>query len=72
MIWKEKSYDIETLCIGKVLNKENFYGKNLAENVRQKLVPDPCFILVNKPKQPWNAKNYFRNKVFWKSIIKEP
>ena len=29
-----------------------------------KLVPDPFFILVNNPKQPWHAKDFFENKVF--------
>ena len=38
---KEKSYDIETSSIDRVLNKEHFYGKNNAENVHQKLVPHP-------------------------------
>ena len=30
--------------------------------MHQKLVPDPFFILVNNPKQPLPAKNYFKNK----------
>ena len=30
----------------------------------QKLVPDPFFILVNNPKQPLHARNYFENKIF--------
>ena len=28
------------------------------------------FILVNLPKQPLRARNYFKNKIFWKAIIK--
>ena len=42
---KEKGYDIETLFIDGVLNKEHFYGKirKYAENMHQKLVPDPFF-----------------------------
>ena len=28
------------------------------------------FILVNNPKQPLNARNYFKNKIFSKKIIK--
>ena len=38
----------------------------------QKLVPDPSLILVNNPKQPLHARNYFENKIFWKKIIKKP
>ena len=33
--------------------------KNHAENVHQKLVPDPFLILVNNPKQPLHARNHF-------------
>ena len=39
------------LLIDKVLNKEHLYKKNHAENVHQKLIPDPFLILVNNPKQ---------------------
>ena len=42
-----------------------------AENVHQKLVPDPFLILVNNPKQPLYARTYFKNKIFWKTIIKK-
>ena len=44
--------------------------ENYAENKHQKLVPDPFLILVNNPKQPLHARNYFKNKIFWKIIIK--
>ena len=37
---KKKRYGIETLSTDTVLNKEHFY-ENHAENVHQKLVPDP-------------------------------
>ena len=40
-IEKEKRCDIETLSIDRELNKEHFYKKNHAENVHQKLAPDP-------------------------------
>ena len=33
----------------------------------QKLVPGPFLILVSNPKEPMNAKNYFKE-----SIIKKP
>ena len=38
--------------------------ENHAENVHQKLVPDPFLILVNNPKQPLHARNAFKNKNF--------
>ena len=44
--------------------------KNYAENVTQKLVPDPLFILLNNSKQPLHALNSFKTKIFWKRIIK--
>ena len=38
--------------------------ENETENMHQKLVPDPCFILVNNAKQPLHARNSFKNKIF--------
>ena len=38
--------------------------ENHAENMHQKLVPDPFLILVNNSKQPLHAKNCIKNKVF--------
>ena len=38
--------------------------KNLAENVLQKLAPDPFLILLNKLKQPLHKGNSFTNKGF--------
>ena len=46
---KEKRYGIKTLSIDKVLNKEHLLWKNHAENVHQKVVRDPFFILANNP-----------------------
>ena len=69
---KEKRYDIETLSIDRALNKEHFYGKNHTENVYQKLVPDTFLIFVNNPKQALHATSSFKNKIFWKRIIKKP
>ena len=63
--WEGKKYDTETLSIDRVLNKEHFYGKN-------HIVADLFFILINNPKQPMHAKNYFKNNFFWKRIIKNP
>ena len=37
--------------------------ENHAENVHQKLAPDPFLILLNKPKQPIHASNSFKYKV---------
>ena len=46
--------------------------ENHAENKYQKLVPHPFLILLNNPKQPLHVRNSFKNKKFWKSIIKKP
>ena len=46
--------------------------KNNPENKSQKLVLDPFLILVNKPKQPLHIRNYFKNRIFWRRIIKWP
>ena len=46
--------------------------ENHAKNVHQKLAPDPFLILLNNPKQPLHTRNSFKNKVFWKRIIKKP
>ena len=40
--------------------------------MHQKLVQDPFITLVKNPKQPLHARNSFRNKIFWKEIIKSP
>ena len=63
-------YDIK-YDIG-VSDKEHFHKKNYTENVQQKLVPDVFIILVNNPKQPFHARNYFKSKTFWKRTIKKP
>ena len=44
--------------------KNIFIKKNHAENVQLKLVPDLFIILVNNPKQPLHARNYFKSKIF--------
>ena len=36
----------------------------------QKLAPELFFVLVRNPKQQLHAKNYFKNKIHWKGIIK--
>ena len=61
---REKRCDTETLAIDGVSIKELFLWQNHAENMQQKLVPDLFIILVNNPKQPLHAKNYFKNKIF--------
>ena len=70
-ILRKKKYDIETLSIDRVLNKEHFYGE-FVQKMHEKLVPDYFLILVNNPKQPLHAKNSFNNKTFCKRIIKNP
>ena len=57
--------DIETLFIERELNKEHFYN-NHAENVHQKLAPDPLSILLNNQKQSLHTRNSFKNKVIKK------
>ena len=69
--WEGKRCDNETLSIDGVSDKEHL-KKNHAENVQQKLVSDLFIILVNNPKQPWHARNYFKNQIFRKRIIKKP
>ena len=39
--------------------------------MHQKLAPDPFLILLNYPKQPLHATKCFKNKTFWKRIIKK-
>ena len=53
------------MSIDRVLNSKHFYGKNHAENMHQKLAPDPFSILPNNPKQSLHAGNSFENKKFW-------
>ena len=53
-----------------MLNKEHFYVPIHAENVHEKLVPDPFFILINNPKQPFHARNYFKRKIFERELSK--
>ena len=67
---KEIRCDIENLSIDGEYGK--FLWKNPAENVHQKLARDPFLILLNNPKQPLHVINSFRNKIFWKRIIKTP
>ena len=68
---KEKRYDIEALSIDRILNKEHFCLKNDVENAHQMLVPWPFFNFGKNPKQRLNARNCFKNKIFWKKIIKK-
>ena len=67
---KEKSYDAETLLIDRVLNKYHFYKIKIMQKMLLKLIPDPFVILVNNPKQPLDARNSFKNKIFWKHYQK--
>ena len=56
----------------KSIKSGTFLCKNDAENMHQKLVLDPFLVLVNNPKQPLYGRNCFKNKIFWKRIIKKP
>ena len=61
---RKKEYDIKTLSIDRVLNKEHFYGKIIQKISTKKLVSDPFLIWVKIPKQPLHAGNSFKNKMF--------
>ena len=67
---KEKRYDIETLSIDRVLNKDHWYGRIMMKICIKNLVPGLFLILVNNPK-PLHARNSFKNKIFLKKIIKK-
>ena len=51
------------LSIYRLLNKTILW-KNHAENLHQYLIPDPFLIMVNNQKQPLDARNSFKNKIF--------
>ena len=73
LVWyleKENRYDNETLSTDRVLNKEHFYGKIMQKMCTKSLPQTPFFILVNNLKQPLHARTSFKNKIFWKGIIK--
>ena len=42
--------------------------ENHAENVHEKLVPDPFFILVNNPKQPLHTRIFSKIRYFERII----
>ena len=63
-------YGNETLSIERGLNKEHFYGK-----IMQKMCfkdPGSFLIFESKLKQQLHTKDYFKNKIFWKRIVKKP
>ena len=45
--------------------------KNYAENIQQKLAPDPFLILLNNSQQPSHARNSFKNKDILKKIYQK-
>ena len=47
------------MFIDRGLNKDLW--KNYAENVHQKLAPDPFLIFINNPKQPLHERNSLKN-----------
>ena len=44
--------------------------KNLAENVHQKLVPEPFLVFLNNPKQSFHARNCFKMRYFEQGLSK--
>ena len=59
---KEITCDIETLSIDKEIS-DIFINKS-CKKWNQKLATDPILILLNNPKQPFHARNSFKNKIF--------
>ena len=68
---KEKRYDIETLSINEVSDKQYFYRKTM-QKMCSKSWSQTSIILENNPKQPLHARNPFKSKIFWERIIKKP
>ena len=64
-IWRRKKVMTLKLCPIIEYYTKTFLCKNHADNVHKKLVPGPCFILVNNPKQPFHARNSFKNRIFY-------
>ena len=68
MLEKESMSDIKTWSIDKVyinyIKQGTFLSIKNAENVQQKLVQGHFSILVNRPKQPMQARHFFENKIF--------
>ena len=67
---KKKRYEIATLSTDiTLLVKEHLYA-NTCRNMHQKLTPDHFLVWYN-PKQSLHARNSFKNRIFWKRIIKK-
>ena len=49
-----------------------FLGEKYAENVHQKLVPDPFLILVSSPKQLMYAETLLKIRYFERRLSKKP
>ena len=50
----------------------NIFMEKSYRKCTPKARPRPFLILVNNPKQLVHARNYFRNKILLKRIIKKP
>ena len=66
---RDERYDIKTLSIDRVLNKEHFYGKTI-QKMSTKSQLDSFLILVNNPKQPLHAKKRYFERGLSKSLKK--
>ena len=74
--WLNKNLKTHIVCCLEEENKsdiETYWKilKDIAENVHQKLVPDPIVILVNSLNSQIYARDPLENKLFWKRIIKK-
>ena len=68
---RKKVKTLKLLSNDRILNLETFSRKNRAVNGHQQLVPDPFLILVNISNQTLHARKSFKNKIFFKRIIKK-
>ena len=50
--------------------KRTFLWKNHAENMHQKVVPDPFLMLVNNPKQPLTQEIILKIRYFERGLSK--
>ena len=60
----KERYDMETVSIGRLLNKKHSNGKIVQKMCTPKAIPRPFFILETNPQQPLYARNSFKNEIF--------
>ena len=70
-IEKEKTCDIK-LCQLTENYVRNIFMEKSCRQCAPKAVPDSFLILVNNLKQLLDARDSFKNEIFWKRAIKKP